>query len=206
MENILKPTEKVLVARITACEKEYEYLEKVLYSQCVADVRANWKSEAVNDPFIKGPVRTFLVNWGMMGRVLGMVQFKEWEVNLVFALKKYFDKLKAFQNKSLEKEDIERWEKDIKEIYQEIREIVGPTSASKILHLICPNFFPLWDSSIRKRVGANDKEKGYYKFMVETKDFLGRYSDVLGKLAIKYDNKSKLRLVDEYLWWTVHRA
>lgn len=206
MPNILKPTPKALDSRITACEKEYAYLEEVLYSRCVADARANWKSDAINDSFINGPVRTFLANWGMMGRVLGRAEFKEWEGKLPTVLKKYFNKLKAFQGKSLEKEDIEKWEKDIKEIYQDIRKIVGPTSASKILHLICPDFFPLWDSNIRKQAGVGDKEKGYYEFMKESKGFLDRYADVLSELAESYDNKSKLRLVDEYMWWTVHRA
>lgn len=205
MSSILKPGKNEIGSCITKSEKEYSYCDKLLYFPCVKDVRDNWKLESINEDFMNGYVKTFLINWGMMGRVLGREAFKKWEVKLPSVLKKYFNKLQTFQGKPLENEDIEKWEKDIKAIYQDIREIVGPTSSSKILHLICPDFFPLWDSNIRKQVGVGDKEKGYYEFMKETKGFLDRYANVLGELAVNYDNKSKLRLIDEYLWWVANK-
>ena len=106
-----------------------------------------------------------------------------------------------------ESEDLKMSENGIKSIYGSIRKVIGPTSASKTLHLICPNFFPMWDDNIRKEIGRemgkrsglNCEADGYYSFMKEVKDFLHNYEDVLAPLQADI-GKPKLRLIDEYLW------
>ena len=52
--------------------------------------------------------------------------------------------------------------------------IYSPVSAAKAMHLLCPNFFPLWDSSIAKAYGCYWDDTlysfpEYWKFISKTK-------------------------------------
>lgn len=203
--SFLKPGEKIFVSCVKENEKEWGYVYKI-YSMCITDVKEK-SIKTIDKDFIKGPVRTFLVNWGTMGRVLGRKEYENWCGELSKILKKYSDNLEKFRKKSLEQENIEDSEGGINTIYSDIRNIVGPTFASKVLHLICPDFFPIWDINIRKmaaqdkgrKSGLNGEKGGYYKFMKVVKDFLLEYGKEINRLKGNSD-KSKLHWVDQYLW------
>jgi hypothetical protein len=202
-KKFLKPKVKVFVSAVEKNQREWCYVYKI-YSMCIADVRKQ-RIETIDEDFIKGPVRTFLVNWGSMGRVVG--RDRNWCGKLCGKLKKHSDRLEKFRKKFLENENIENSQEGIMTIYSDIRKIVKPTSASKVLHLICPDFFPIWDENIRKKAaqakgrnsGLNKEEKGYYEFMKVVKDFLGEYCKEINQLKGDSD-KSKLHYVDQYLW------
>ena len=49
----------------------------------------------------------------------------------------------------------------------EEKDVNGPTAATKVLHLLCPEFFPMWDTKIRRDVRIRGNEEGYYKYMEE---------------------------------------
>ena len=98
-----------------------------------------------------------------------------------------------------------KFEGEIREFYDQFSKALGKTAAVKVLHLLCPDFFCLWDSRIAEAVssaGAFDKED-YYSFMLKTKDLLKKYEEIFSDLATHY-KKNKLRILDEFLWWITH--
>ncbi|ADB58812.1 DUF6308 family protein [Archaeoglobus profundus] len=209
--SLLNPKEDEIKKCVEIVEEEWGFGDKLLYIGCIEAMK-NVKLRDIQEKDIKGPIRVFLINWGMMGIVLNRKDRKNWERKLLQVLReeKFCDKLERFRNLNLENANIDELKKEITDCYQEVRDIVGPTSASKVLHLICPNFFPLWDANIRKLVSQeckelgkgsiDDRAEGYYRFMKEVKDFLERYEKILSELSRKY-GKPKLRVVDEFMWY-----
>jgi len=174
---------KCIEQYIEQYEKEWSFADSLIYKGCLEALKRIDLSK-IEEKDVKGPIRTFLINWGMMGRVVGRLK-KGWEKELATKIKI--------------------------DCYKSLRIIVGPTSASKILHLICPNFFPMWDCDIRKLIsniykwrknshkGIGESPEGYYKFIQEIQVFLKKYDEVLLELSKQYD-KGKLKLIDEFLW------
>lgn len=209
MSNLLNPKEEDLRKYIEEHEKEWEFSDKLIYFGCL-DTAKKVKLCDIDVKDVKGPIRTFLRNWGMMGRVIDRLD-EEWQNKLIEAIKKNSKNLEKFRTLNLEKSYIDELRSQIIECYAAIKKIVGlgPTSVSKILHLICPNFFPLWDKSIRdkinkecKNLGRNslgDSPAGYYKFMIEIQNFLKKHNSILSKLS-KKSKKSKLKIADEFMW------
>lgn len=204
--NFLRPEKKRFISAVKENEKEWWHVYKI-YSMCVADAKKLTSIKTIDESFVKGPIRTFIVNWGNMGRVLGREDYKNWYDKLSKILKKHSNNLEGFRAKSLEHENIQNLQENITTIYSDIRSIVGPTSASKVLHLMCPDFFPIWDMNIRKKAGQdngmksglNDKESGYFEFMKSVKSFLSEYVKEINQLKGN-SNKSKLHYVDQYMW------
>lgn len=87
---------------------------------------------------------------------------------------------------------------------------VGPTSASKILHLLKPSFFVMWDRAIAKYYECDMTMEGYFNFLTEMKDaintLLKQYSEKYlnekpeEALSRKYGGKPLTKLIDEYNW------
>lgn len=95
--------------------------------------------------------------------------------------------------------------------------MIGQIAATKVLHLICPNFFPLWDNTIakaaRSELGRKSKQNkkvedfsaaDYYRFMQEIQNFIKEYEEVLSDLANRC-KKGKLKILNECFWWATHR-
>jgi len=82
-------------------------------------------------------------------------------------------------------------------IFHEFEQVLGPVGAAKSLHLLAPNFFPLWDRKIASEykvplgpVGTNSEK--YWDF-IET--FSEQCKTLNGRLS-KEDNL--LKVIDEY--------
>ena len=80
---------------------------------------------------------------------------------------------------------------------------VGPTATSKILHIINPQLFPMWDTKIRVKFGLNPGySSDYINLLTESKRWLS--NDKL-KLELetlsKKHHKSKLKILDQYNWY-----
>lgn len=63
---------------------------------------------------------------------------------------------------------------DIKVLFTEFEQVLGPVGAAKALHLIAPRLFPLWDNAIAVGYGCRLKARGgnataYVRFMVIVK-------------------------------------
>lgn len=72
----------------------------------------------------------------------------------------------------------------------------SPVGVGKALHLLCPNFFPIWDEKIARAYkcyyGTDPSEK-YFQFCKINK----KLSGIITEYDIK-SNKTTLKLIDEY--------
>ena len=85
----------------------------------------------------------------------------------------------------------------IKTLFQSFERVLGPVGAAKALHLLAPNFFPLWDRAIAKaydlklgRAGSNGER--YWQFLSISKRQC---------LNLRRDNPNchdPLKSIDEY--------
>jgi hypothetical protein len=173
--------------------------------------------DSITEKEVEEVIKPFLYQWGRMGRVLGRQKFQNWGSNLAKQIRSNYDKLEDFKSKDLVNinPDLSKFESDIKKCYESFKGAVGPIAAVKVLHLICPYFFPLWDNDIAKAIrnefnGRNEKVEefsggDYYRFMQQIKDFIEKYKKVLSDLSVQY-KKGKLKILDECLWWATHRS
>lgn len=218
-QNILNPKEEEIREYVEREEKEWEFSD-CIYKWCMENAE---KIELckIEEKNVKGPIRTFLINWGLMSRNIGQLEKNDWK-KLKNNIRDICKTLNKFKKSNLENCDIDEWKSEIKKCYEALDYItlnkriknIGPTSKGKILHLICPNFFPLWDDAIREKV-SKDKEcqsckgiksgssEGYYKFMVEIKKFLKYHDSTLSELS-KRHGKTKLRIIDEFMFCVAH--
>lgn len=211
--SLLDPDDEVVERIILQHEEELGYCDKVLYCRCIEDFEKVNLCELTEEQ-VKGPIKVFLINWGMLSRVLERDERKGWEKKLLNVLKKHCKTLEKFRKLKLEEEDLSEFKEDIKQCYEAIRSVVRPAGASKVLHLINPEFFPMWDEKIRKQVSCGYKElKGkrigesgedYYKFMNAIQELLLKKKELWMNWSEK-TGKSKLRVIDIYLWWKVNK-
>ena len=62
-------------------------------------------------------------------------------------------------------------ENSIRALYKRFSEVFGATGASKVLHLLNPRLFAMWDDSIRKNYQINaPDENGYLRFLKMAKE------------------------------------
>jgi hypothetical protein len=88
-------------------------------------------------------------------------------------------------------------EQEVKNLFTAFEGVLGPVGAAKTLHLLAPEFFPLWDRAIAERYGLPMKRKGlnadnYWQFMTVAREqcrLLG------GERAI---GRNPLKAIDEY--------
>ena len=121
-------------------------------------------------------------------------------------IKNHCEDIKEFQNLKLESCSLDNYREKIIELYESIKEEVGPVGATKLLHLLSPNFFPPWDTDIRNHVKRESNKKinptgtGYCNYMLEIQKLLRYNQGVWEKLTKDYNESTKLRVVDIYLW------
>lgn len=178
---------------------------------------------------VKEIIKVFLFVWGQMGRTISRVNDSEWE-QLAKALR---DKSALFQklhNESLLTVNLEasQVKEAIKEIYNAIKvKFIGPTAVSKILHLLNPELFVMWDEAIRRKIyNVSGTAEGYLNFLREVKRKVeemisnetrrtGRSKEEIiekicselpsEKLGEKYTRKTLAKLIDEYNMWLAHQ-
>jgi hypothetical protein len=82
----------------------------------------------------------------------------------------------------------------VAETFKAFEAVLGAVGASKTLHLLAPNFFPLWDNAIAKHYKTSISKQGsnsehYWQFMnIARRQFLG----LKGKCS------NILKHIDEY--------
>jgi hypothetical protein len=155
----------------------------------------------------------YLYSWGRMGRVLGREEYGGWQGKVACFIVQFQDKLGFFRLLPLLGEDLRRYETDIKIIYQALKSAVGPIGAVKVLHLVCPSFFPLWDNAIANGLRQyyygdstydSFSDQDYFDFMMWVQNWLRENDNLISSLSEQYD-KAKLKMIDEFFWWTVTR-
>ena len=160
-------------------------------------------------------VKPFLHRWGRMGRVMGRMH--GWEGRAVTEIQKNHKILGEFREKDVVDVNLGPLEQEIKILYESFRGISGNIASAKILHLICSDFFPLWDNDIANNVRYEIKGKcrynkriedfsgeDYYRFMIGMQNFIKEHKKTVSDLSKQY-GKGRLKIVDECLFWAVHR-
>ncbi len=166
--------------------------------------------ESITEQDTTKVVRPFLYKWGM-GRVLGQISACDWERNLTRSIQSNAKLMESFRASYLENVDLHSVESGVIDCYESFKSAVGKIAAAKTLHLICPNFFALWDNPIangfHQSNGINVEQfsgKDYYAFLQFVQTLMTSYGMLLSELAVQY-KKGKLKIVDEFLWWSAWR-
>ncbi len=173
----------------------------------------------ITEEQIKNVVRPFLFDWGKMFRF--GEPGKGWGKKLKKAIKHCSKDLEKLRDKHLIDENLDN-SSIIKKCYEALRDNLynnkktkQKVAASKILHLICPDFFPPWDNAIidaywaevqdqkTKKIGRFSGED-YYNFMQALQKFIKKHNTIFLTLSKKQE-KPFLKIVDEFLWFAANR-
>ena len=160
----------------------------------------------------------------MMGRVVGR-EGLDWKRlgEILRSLEEEFKELRSKQFIAVKFSE-EKFSNAIKKIYSELDSIpfIGsPTIISKILHLLNPEIFVMWDNDIRKMYKAKNRcvantPEGYLAFLKEAQEELKEafedmqreaekeIDEIEREIKAKYGCKTLARIIDEYNWLTAH--
>lgn len=181
-------------------------------------------------PSHMNPILLFLRDWMPSGWVMwSEKKGKRWELDQ--KLCQVLNKLRV-QFASLAGTDITHFQADqhsiaVERIFKDVHaidlgssQISGSTVTSKIMHLLNPELFVMWDTDIIGAYGLEASEKGYREFLTTMKEFaislqphLDRIKQTQEDLRLEsaelygaefYFRKSFAKLLDEYNWIEVH--
>jgi hypothetical protein len=205
----------VIEAYVSRCNEEYERGLQ-LYDKYVRAMRDVDDLKHITTQDVIGIVRPFLFRWGRMGRVVGRQEFRGWEQKTTDLIKSNSEVLERLRRTDIVDTNVDS-EDHIKSLYASFRKVLGPVGATKLLHLICPRFFPMWDNDIARAVRSELGRKSennarvqdfsaddYHRFAKETRAFIIGHQEVLSDLSARL-NRTKLKIVDDCFWWGVHR-
>jgi hypothetical protein len=87
----------------------------------------------------------------------------------------------------------------VSKIFSEFEEVLGPVGAAKSLHLLAPEFFPLWDRTIAEACRCALKKKGqnassYLRFMEMMQEQIRNLGNETGI------DQNPLKTLDEYYY------
>jgi hypothetical protein len=202
----------------TVDKHEATYRGDSLYNRFVMRM-STVELENISESDVTNVIEPFLYEWGRMGRVLGRQEFWDWQEKVAEMVKLNCTSLKEFQARDIENESLSNNKDEIIGLYESFKEATGQVASAKILNLICPDFFPLWDNAIASGIRVElanlpgysfDKNiepfsgQDYFRFTEGIKIFMLRHNGVISQLSNQYQDK-KLRIVDECLWWMARR-
>jgi len=107
-------------------------------------------------------------DWGKMNRVLGQRKFSGWETNITQQIKSNHVLLDFFKQRNLYDSLLDELDTKIKQCYQSLFVVVGKIASAKVLHLLCPAFFPAWDNPIANAV-SNEKLFISHRYIYQTR-------------------------------------
>jgi len=201
-------SESIIRVNVEKCEEKFvrdsDYRQPVQYM-------GNITLKDITERDVYMIIEYYLYTWARMGRVLGRDKYLGWQAKLNTSIRTGQAKLEEFRSCELSTVELSEYQVDIMTLYNSLNSIIGPIATAKVLHLICPNFFPLWDNGIAdglrvEYAGVNDLEsfsaQDYFEFMKAIQSLLGKYDELWSSLSKLY-NKGKLKIVDECLWYIV---
>lgn len=182
----------------------------VLYLEAIRKfekVREN--QQELDERMARRIIRPFLASWGRMGRNVERQDF-DWH-RLVEATKNQRENLDKLKKETVLGVRLDRVASVIKEVYTGTKmKHLGPTGISKILHLLNPELFVMWDNDIRRKISKKPfsaSSRGYLNFLKWIQGELieatkGRtIEEIRNKIGGEYiDRKTLAKLVDEYCW------
>lgn len=190
----------------------YESRYKNLDSTYVTALRLfeNKKLSNLNYSDVESILAPYLLKWGKMGRVLGIKGCKR----IGDKVREMALQLTKLRQEALSTVKLDRKSSEFADIYDEIMNTkwksekgktkrVGPTAASKVLHLVAPNLFMIWDRAIRNHYVFKENGAEYVRFLVSMQIWLKKLKSSIGALQSRY-GKSCTKIIDEYNWMKCH--
>lgn len=151
-----------------------EYSDHSIYREYLGKMEKT-PLDQLNEIRVVMIIRPFLYEWGKMGRVLGQKEFIDWEREIAEQVQSNLEKFEKFRGMDFIDTDLTNFKQDIIKVYDSFKIIVERVAATKVLHIICPNFFPLWDNAIKEAVKAELMRaisKGFGDFVEKDFDLL----------------------------------
>jgi hypothetical protein len=184
-------------------EDKYKELDRT-YLTAIKDF--NGIIGSFGDYEVESILYPYLLRWGKMMRVLGYKGCSR----ISEKLREMEPQLDKFQKLTLSTIDLSQMSDKVEALYDELLNAdwesdkgrtkrVGPTATSKVLHIVAPNVFIMWDRKIRDYYGFKDSGAEYVRFLANMKDWLENLSPRIEELSNKYQ-KSHTKIIDEYNW------
>jgi hypothetical protein len=108
----------------------------------------------------------------------------------------YHERLMRFRPRAIE--SFSRQDEDmVREIFDSLERVLGPVGAAKCLHLLAPQFFPLWDRAIAAAYGLALRKKGENadRYCCFVQIAQRQHRELEGRLP---DGSNPLKVLDEY--------
>jgi hypothetical protein len=222
-----RTNEKVEVLSWEKIEEKHEEFLRKEPRECAYEIAKEcidkyWMDGEISDENLKKithAVLTFLFAWNSTF-YRGCIFKEDFIMKIKDKINKNKKKLDSFKKKCIyelnpsDKNNI----KDLYESFSEVlackkkvkgnknstKTIQSPVSTAKFLHIICPNFFPLWDRAIAERYGCRWGKsefsfESYWEYMVKVKEQInnieGTKTDRIKEILKEY---TILKLIDEY--------
>lgn len=206
----------------TAIPDEKNGYRKLLDSKVILTLRttpAKLTVEQVRDEIIKG----FLNKWGCR---LATNNHEVIAKHIIGVTRAIHEDLESLEELKLIDLDFESYGDAIKNCYQTMSSLVGSgfshTAVSKLLHMINPELFVMWDGPMRKGYKEDctitEDADGYFKYMKKMREGLQKVSQsflityegcpaefLSKKLEIK-TTKTIVKHLDEYNWITITKG
>jgi hypothetical protein len=215
-----------LVKGVKNYEDSFWFVEYLYFKalELLGDVRADL-SRLETVEHVEEIIKMFLIHWGGMRRTVGR-EGLGWE-QLTRRLREAKDAFQKLYGKSLL--DIDFDDVGVRDAIMRTYEAVnikyiGATAISKILHLLNPEVYVMWDEKIRRKYRVRGNAKGYIDFLKQMKKEVEEalkerarekrcsIKEVAEeickelpskKLGKEYSRKTLAKLIDEYNWWFV---
>ncbi|MBN1214494.1 MAG: hypothetical protein JXA99_03535 [Candidatus Lokiarchaeota archaeon] len=178
--------------------KEYEIQEPrdTVYKITLFYIQNNWD----NIEEMVDALNVFLRSWNRAFYRYGKSDFK----CLESIIRKNYNILKSYRDKSI----LSFNSKDysiIKKLFNELLEVLkienkngikkSPVSVSKALHLLAPNYFPLWDQSIAIEYHCYYSKNPDEKYI----NFCKKIKEIAENISYEIETKKSLvKLIDQY--------
>ena len=192
--------------------EEEDGFADVLYLEAIRKLeKVRENQQELDERMARRIIRPFLASWGRMGRNVERQDF-DWH-RLVEATKNQRENLDKLKKETILGVRLDKVASVIKEVYNGTKiKHLGPTGISKILHLLNPELFVMWDNDIRRKISKKPfsaSSRGYLNFLKWIQGELieatkGRtIEEIRNKIGGEYiDRKTLAKLVDEYCWRT----
>ncbi len=205
---------------------KYQYKNEFTYFRTIAqlqNLREDLSTINVMQHLL-GIIKPYLIKWGRMGRVVGR-EGLHWETlgTILRSLENEFAELRHQRFRTINFDE-PAVSDAITRIYGKLDPLLylgSPTTISKVLHLLNPEIFVMWDKGIRARYKQRnyriqDNAEGYLQFLKETQQELREafadrqvkngksYDAIEDEIRKKFDNKTLAKIIDQYNYGLVH--
>ena len=189
-----------LIYKIELYNKCYELMNKI-YDLTIEKL----KNSKLNLLTIYNTIILFLTTWGqikifecILRNKLSTIEICKQLLNKLLRYQDIFEKLKMFTIIDI---DLNQFKREIISIFNDLMKIpcISSTSISKILHILHPKLFPIWDDEIRTLLKIEDTGNGYVKYMKIIQEIIKNLNVNIQEI----ENRLKMyitRIVTTYLW------